>query len=59
MGVWLDPAYLKMCAQVVCVRAYVCVQIDRRRDGGVCRGASVYVDGKAGLLSFNIVLVGH
>lgn len=46
----------RFCARV---RAYVCVHIDRRRDGGVCRGASVCVDGEAGLLSFNIVLVGH
>lgn len=41
----------------VCTR--ICVQIYRPRDRGVCKGVSVYDDGKAGLLSFNIVLVGH
>lgn len=43
----------------VCVHMYMCVQIFRWRDRGVCKGVSVYDDGKAGLLSFNTVLVGH
>lgn len=43
----------------VWVHMYMCVQIFRRRDRGVCKGVSVYDDGKAELLSFNTVLVGH
>lgn len=44
---------------VLCGCTRICVQIFRQRDRGVCKGVSVYDDGKAGLLSFNIVLVGH
>lgn len=55
---WWCGWILKMCVQFC---GYVSARgwMHACRDRGVCKGVYVYDDGKAGLLSFNIVLVGH
>lgn len=55
---WWCGWILKMCVQF-CGYVSASGWVRVCRDRGVCKGVSVYDDGKAGLLSFNVVLVGH